>query len=146
MKAVFERHKDLDGGLSKAALMRALTQVDAPVLSSSDGVSEDGMFRRADSNASGFVDFEEFKTAANLPDELEMFLCDHDLGRVTPALRVHASECHRGADARCGRCKRELDGEAAPPRAAAVAADHLRPRKAAGATGRGAGQVRGPLN
>ena len=90
MKAVFERHKDLDGGLSKAALMRALTQVDAPVLSSSDGVSEDGMFRRADSNASGFVDFEEFKTAANLPDELEMFLCDHDLGRVTPALRVHA--------------------------------------------------------
>ena len=33
MKAVFERHKDVEGGLSKTALMAALRDVDAPVLS-----------------------------------------------------------------------------------------------------------------
>jgi hypothetical protein len=91
MKAVFEQHKDLEGGLSKVALTSALKQVGAPILSHSEGISEDDLFRRADSNSSGFVDFIEFKKVANLPDELEMFLSDHDLRRFAPALRVHAS-------------------------------------------------------
>ena len=58
MKAVFERHKDVDGGLSKAALVAALKEVDAPVLSSSEGASEDSLFRRADTNASNYVDLD----------------------------------------------------------------------------------------
>ena len=63
MKAVYELHKDVDGGLSKAALVAALNEVDAPVLSSSEAASEDSkaasedsLFRRADSKLSGAVD------------------------------------------------------------------------------------------
>jgi hypothetical protein len=60
MQAVFDRHKDVEGkGLSKAALMAALTEVSAPVLSSSDGASEDSVFRRADTNCSNYVDLDE---------------------------------------------------------------------------------------
>ena len=60
MKAVFERHKDVEGGLSKTALMAALRDVDAPVLSTGEGNSEDDVFRRGDSNMSGFVDLNEY--------------------------------------------------------------------------------------
>jgi hypothetical protein len=93
MKDVFERHKDVDGGLSKAAFIAALKEVEAPVLFSSDSASEDDLFRRADTNASGSVDLSEyalpgsdthcvcgnsvmrrFMLAANLPDDLEMLL------------------------------------------------------------------------
>ncbi len=60
MKDVFERHKDVEGGLSKAALMAALRGVDAPVLSSSDGASEDSLFRRAaGTSSSDCVDLDE---------------------------------------------------------------------------------------
>ena len=60
MEAVFKRYKDVDGGLSKSALIAALKKVDAPVLSSSDGASEDSLFRRADTNLSGYVDQNEY--------------------------------------------------------------------------------------
>ena len=100
MQAVFERHRDIEEkGLSKAALMAALQEVGAPVLSSSDGASEDSLFHRADTNMSNYVDLNEcavsrlaiccacgndtmrrFMLAANLPDDLEMFLDDHSLG------------------------------------------------------------------
>jgi len=60
MKGVFERHKDVDGGLSKAAFIAALQEVEAPVLFSSDSASEDDLFRRADTNASGSVDLSEY--------------------------------------------------------------------------------------
>lgn len=60
MKGVFERHKDVDGGLSKAAFIAALKEVEAPVLFSSDSASEDDLFRRADTNASGSVDLSEY--------------------------------------------------------------------------------------
>jgi hypothetical protein len=60
MKGVFERHKDVDGGLSKAAFIAALKEVEAPVLFSSDNASEDNLFSRADSNASGSVDLSEY--------------------------------------------------------------------------------------
>ncbi len=43
MKGVFERHKDVDGGLSKAAFIAALKEVEAPVLLSSDSASEDNL-------------------------------------------------------------------------------------------------------
>jgi hypothetical protein len=66
MKAVFERHKDVEGGLSKAALMAALREVDAPVLSSSDGASEDSLFRRADTSSSKYVDLDECASFALL--------------------------------------------------------------------------------
>ena len=60
MKAVFERLKDAEGGLSKTSLMAALREVDAPVLATSEGNSEDDLFRRADSNSSGSVDLNEY--------------------------------------------------------------------------------------
>ena len=59
MKEVFERHKDVDGGLSQAAFIAALKEVEAPVLFSSDNASDDSLFLRADTNASGFVDQSE---------------------------------------------------------------------------------------
>jgi len=109
MKAVFERHKDAEGGLSKTALMAALREVEAPVLSSSEfsSQSENDLFRRADSNLSGAVDQNEyvvppfdahvecrkfacrhgalrrFMVTANLPDDLEMFLSYHNLSVST---------------------------------------------------------------
>jgi hypothetical protein len=112
MKAVFDRHTDVEGGLSKAALMAALKEIDAPVLSSSDGASEDSLFRRADTNLSGYVDFNEcafqthhthgvcsnaavsrFMLVASLPDDLEMFLADHSL-RVSCASAFPIAFCH----------------------------------------------------
>ncbi len=61
MKAVFEQHKDVDGGLSKAALVAALKKVRAPVLSSSEtATDEDSLFRRADSKLSGAVDLHQW--------------------------------------------------------------------------------------
>ena len=112
MKVVFERHKDDAGGLSKAAFIAALKEVQAPVLFSSDSTSEDALFARADTNASGCVDLSEyaalpflfvtcqafavisvvrrFMLAANLPDDLEMLLEDHRLSFAAAALRAHA--------------------------------------------------------
>ena len=112
MKVVFERHKDDAGGLSKAAFIAALKEVEAPVLFSSDSTSEDALFARADTNASGCVDLSEYaalpflfvtcqafavisvvrrlKLAANLPDDLEMLLEDHRLSFAAAALRAHA--------------------------------------------------------
>ncbi len=60
MKDVFERHKDVEGGLSKDAFIAALKEVEAPVLFSSDSASEDNLFQRADTNASGCVDLGEY--------------------------------------------------------------------------------------
>jgi hypothetical protein len=97
-KDVFERRKDVDGGLSQAAFIAALKEIEAPVLFSSDNASDDSLFLRADTNASGCVDqsqcgfcwrnmrcvcahpaFHRFNLAANLPDDLEMFLGEHNL-------------------------------------------------------------------
>ena len=71
MKGVFERHKGVDGGLSKAAFIAALKEVKAPVLFSSDSASEDNLFCRADSNASGSVDLSEYA----LPGSDTHFVC-----------------------------------------------------------------------
>ena len=54
MRAVFNRHKDLDGGLSKDAFVAALREVAAPVILSHD---EDGVYKLADTDMSGSVDF-----------------------------------------------------------------------------------------
>jgi hypothetical protein len=59
MKELFERHKDVDGGLSQAAFIAALKEIEAPVLLSSDNASDDSLFLRADTNASGCVDQSE---------------------------------------------------------------------------------------
>ena len=91
MRAVFERYKDSDNGLSKSALMKALQEVAAPLLFSSDDLSEDGLFRLADTNANSCVDYSDFKRLANLPDELDMFLGDHGLSLVAPLLRAHVA-------------------------------------------------------
>jgi hypothetical protein len=57
MRNVFNRHKDLDNGLSKAAFIAALREVAAPVLFSHD---QDGVYRLADTNMSDSVDFSEY--------------------------------------------------------------------------------------
>ena len=60
MRDVFNRHADCNSNqaLSAPALMTALKEVEAPVLHSSVS-TEDNIFRRADTNLSGAVDFEE---------------------------------------------------------------------------------------
>jgi hypothetical protein len=95
MRGVFDRHADSKGELSAPALMLALKEAGAPVLTA-DGSSQDNIFRRADANLSGAVDFDEcapnalfltkpahatfrFMRAAQFPDELEMFLEDNNL-------------------------------------------------------------------
>ncbi len=131
MKAVFERHTDVEGGLSKAALMAALKDIDAPVLSSSDSASDDTLFRLADTNLSGYVDFSEcafpshhthgvcsnaaisrFMLVASLPDDLELFLADHSL-RVSCAsvfplhFAIHSlAVCCTGAPRPCAQRNR----------------------------------------
>jgi len=57
MRDVFNRHKDLDNGLSKTAFIAALREVAAPVLFSHD---EEGVYKLADTNMSDSVDFSEF--------------------------------------------------------------------------------------
>ena len=60
MRDVFNRHADCNSNqaLSAPALMAALKEVEAPVLHSS-GSTEENLLRRADTNLSGAVDFEE---------------------------------------------------------------------------------------
>ena len=58
MRQVFDRHCGSQGELSAPALMAALTEVQAPVLASAAS-SADDIFRRADANLSGAVDFAE---------------------------------------------------------------------------------------
>ena len=60
MRVVFDRHAGSKGQLSAPELMAALKEVEAPVLTC-DGSSEENMFRRADANLSGAVDFDEYK-------------------------------------------------------------------------------------
>jgi hypothetical protein len=62
MREVFHRHADGKDELSRAQLMAALQEVRAPVLSCDDS-SSDSLFRRADANISGAVDFHEYATA-----------------------------------------------------------------------------------
>jgi hypothetical protein len=57
MREVFERHAD-KGELSPAQLMAALQEVEAPVLS--EDSPADSLFRRADANLSGSLDFSEY--------------------------------------------------------------------------------------
>ncbi len=90
MQTIFDRHKDAKGGLSKAAFIAALNEVEAPVISSMEDASDDALFRRADSDLSGSVGFNEFKRVANLPDDLEMLLSENGLKSFAPALRAHA--------------------------------------------------------
>jgi len=61
MKGVFEMYLDMEGGLSPDALLLALKEVDAPILSSSGAnVSAQTYHRLADINMSGVVDLNEF--------------------------------------------------------------------------------------
>jgi ankyrin repeat protein len=76
-------------GLTSEALIKALTDVHAPVLLSSQDCSPKQIFRRADANTSGSVDLIEFMRAAELPDDLEMVLEDLHLAVLAPALRAY---------------------------------------------------------
>ena len=101
MRGVFDRHAGSKGMLSAPELIAALEEVGAPVLSD-EGSSTESIFRRADTDLSGAVDFAEcepvlqlfarftchpfansisarFKRAANIPDELELLLEDDRL-------------------------------------------------------------------
>jgi hypothetical protein len=62
MRRVFDLHADSKGELSAPALMDALKQVEAPVLSC-EGSTAESIFCRADANLSGAVDFAECELA-----------------------------------------------------------------------------------
>ena len=164
MEAVFKRYKDVDGGLSKSALIAALKKVDAPVLSSSDGASEDSLFRRADTNLSGYVDQNEyffpanflssrhtcvtrrFMLVANLPDDLEMFLADHNLSvSATAALSSQrtcrslcCAVCCTGAPCPCAQRKRPAGRPDAADRRATGCRVHRKFHSSEGAAAQGA--------
>ena len=55
MKAVFGRHRDVEHGMSRDALIAALREVDAPVISK----EPDAVLRLADTNMNGLVEFDE---------------------------------------------------------------------------------------
>jgi hypothetical protein len=63
MRCIFDRHADSKGELSSPALMLALKEAGAPVLHA-DASSQDNIFRRADANLSGAVDFAEWAPSA----------------------------------------------------------------------------------
>lgn len=59
MLSVYERYADSNGELSAPALMAALKEVDAPVLS--NDLSPEEIFRRVDSDLGGTVGFDEYE-------------------------------------------------------------------------------------
>jgi ankyrin repeat protein len=85
-------------GLSSEALIKALTEVHAPVLLSSQDCSPKQIFRRADANTSGSVDLIEFMRAAELPDDLEMILEDNQLAILAPAVRAYLLQSSKAGD------------------------------------------------
>jgi hypothetical protein len=87
-RAVFQQKADVKG-MSAQQLVNALREVDAPLLLCSERRSPEQIFRLADANASGSVDLIEFMRVAQLPDDLEMILDNHNLGCFAPALRAY---------------------------------------------------------
>ena len=85
MRVVFDRHAGSKGQLSAPELMAALKEVEAPVLT--NGSSAESIFRRADANLSGAVDFDECDPAlpSFMPPDvlLILFLKVHARGSVT---------------------------------------------------------------
>jgi Ca2+-binding EF-hand superfamily protein len=81
---VFLRLADVKG-LTAETLIDALKEADAPLMSSSEGRSPEQIFRRADSNLRGYVDFAEFDPASppipySLPQKLISFLFNCRIG------------------------------------------------------------------
>ena len=76
MRVVFDRHAGSKGQLSAPELMAALKEVEAPVLTG-DGSSEENMFRRADANLSGAVDFDEYKFTIHCVRVCDVILLMH---------------------------------------------------------------------
>ena len=76
MRVVFDRHAGSKGQLSAPELMAALKEVEAPVLTG-DGSSEENMFRRADANLSGAVDFDEYKFTLHCVRVCDVMLLMH---------------------------------------------------------------------
>jgi len=85
---VFQKFIDVKG-MSAQQLVNALTEVKAPFLLCSERCSPEQIFRLADANASGSVDLIEFMRVAQLPDDLERILDNHNLGCFAPALRAY---------------------------------------------------------
>ena len=85
MRVVFDRHAGSKGQLSAPELMAALKEVEAPVLT--NGSTAESIFRRADANLSGAVDFDECDPAlpSFMPPDvlLILFLKVHARGSVT---------------------------------------------------------------
>ncbi len=76
MRIVFDRHAGSKDQLSAPELMAALKEVEAPVLTG-DGSSEENMFRRADANLNGAVDFDEYKCTLHCVRACDVILLMH---------------------------------------------------------------------
>ena len=85
---VFQKFIDVKG-MSAQQLVNALREVNAPLLLCSERCSPEQIFRLADANTSGSVDLIEFMRIAQLPDDLERILDNHNLGCFAPALRAY---------------------------------------------------------
>jgi WD40 repeat protein len=94
LRNVFNHHKDSSGGLSGQNLIQAFFDADAPIIPTSDEEVAD-VIKQFDANSNGVLEFGEFQSAVNYPDELQLWLSEKQLPLATDALR---SLVGRGSD------------------------------------------------
>jgi len=94
LKVVFDRHKDSGGGLSKATLVQALMDANAPIIPNSIEAAA-SVIARIDIDSNDRCEFREFTRAANEPDELALYFQEKQLPALADALRALVG---RGSD------------------------------------------------
>jgi hypothetical protein len=94
LRAIFDRHKDSASSLSASKLTAALTEIDAPIIPDSDGAAL-AMIAQFDSNSNGTMEFGEFVSAVNVPDELALYYKEKQQPALADALRALVG---RGSD------------------------------------------------
>jgi hypothetical protein len=94
LRAIFDRHKDSANSLSASKLTAALTEADAPIIPDSDAAAL-AIVAQFDSNSNGTMEFGEFVSAVNAPDELALYFEEKQHPALADALRALVG---RGSD------------------------------------------------
>jgi WD40 repeat protein len=86
LRNVFNRHKDVSGGLAGQNLIQALQEVDAPTIPTSDQEAED-IIKQFDANSNKTLEFGEFQQVVYETDELQAWFHEKQLSIAADALR-----------------------------------------------------------